>query len=717
MDRAGRGENRARIEQRANTEEQIQLHNSRDPYAHWQQQTYMERQAHADARGHVQQQAHMQQTLLGQQTYAQRLPVIDPHARMQLRSGEEQRSRKNGKKRLVFAGMALITVLCAAFAAIMLWNPSLFGVPGIAVEAADLTGEWECLRSEGGDDYAFILRFAAPNNITYISGLHQTDFAIMFMGEYTVQDGNTIRLSMAKVNSSETINATYFFAVSDNKLTFVSQTGDILPSFSRAAVPTEFDRLSDNGEIPVIADTNDTSALEPLPSLDETGSFTGGDYRYTLTNGQATIVEYTGREAVVTIPDQLDGYLVTSIGDNVFKYCGDLTGVTIPDNVTSIGDHAFSECNSLISITIPGSVTNIGEMAFSFCKSATNVTIGKGVRHICNNAFYGCSGLTNATLPDSVLWIGYAAFESCPILTLMVIEGSCAHQYAIDNGIPYTFGTIPFEPSDETRPQDPLTGGWGGHHEDDESGNPLVVTQPVAFKGIGNTNGNLIQGGYIAGDSTCVFFRNFDDEGRLYVRDEVTGKLSLVSDITNVSQINIMPEWVYFSQQTPSREEYGNDYANTGAFFRARPGGGETQSFTMHDGLKIAQMMVYDGYIYFVLNHSADNSPKYNAFDDETSMYVLGRLSLADLEQADYALRLQYLLDEKGCRFLRAGIENGTLYYTRYYALPSYPLPTHVPYILLAHMRITWIWTPANCAVYFLKAGKSCCSLRLRANR
>ena len=90
----------------------------------------------------------------------------------------------------------------------------------------------------------------------------------------------------------------------------------------------------------------------------------------------------------MTIPDS-----VSSIGNNAFAGCSNLTSVTIPDSVTSIGDIAFYRCISLTSVTIPDSVTSIGEYAFSGCTSLTSVTIPDSVISIYNGAFEGCTSL------------------------------------------------------------------------------------------------------------------------------------------------------------------------------------------------------------------------------------------------------------------------------------------------------------------------------------
>lgn len=96
--------------------------------------------------------------------------------------------------------------------------------------------------------------------------------------------------------------------------------------------------------------------------------YTSGDYRYTLQpDGTAAIVKYTGSASILSIPDALDGYAVTTIGNEAFRLCQNLLSVSIPDGVTSIGDRAFYGCWFLSHITIPDSVTSIGDGAFEAC--------------------------------------------------------------------------------------------------------------------------------------------------------------------------------------------------------------------------------------------------------------------------------------------------------------------------------------------------------------
>ena len=184
---------------------------------------------------------------------------------------------------------------------------------------------------------------------------------------------------------------------------------------------------------------------------------------------------------------------VTSIGDDAFYNCTDLTSITIPKSVTSIGYYAFYYCSNLTSITIPSSVASIGSDAFYYCTKLNTVKwnaracttelsntrygvfggftsegnryaspvevfvigdsveiipngllgglellstidIPNSVTSIGNNAFYNCKGLTSIEIPNSVTSIGGSAFSGCRSLTSVTIPNSVT---SIGNGAFY----------------------------------------------------------------------------------------------------------------------------------------------------------------------------------------------------------------------------------------------------------------------------------------
>lgn len=139
-----------------------------------------------------------------------------------------------------------------------------------------------------------------------------------------------------------------------------------------------------------------------------------------------TIVGYSGSNTVVTIPSEIDGVTVTSIGNEAFSPCNNptkITSITIPDSVKSIGESAFEWCSDLTSIDIPKNVKSIAKATFCGCIQLASLTMPNGVTSIGEGAFAECS-LTNINIPDSVTYIGDVAFKGCRSLKSIDIPNS-----------------------------------------------------------------------------------------------------------------------------------------------------------------------------------------------------------------------------------------------------------------------------------------------------
>jgi len=111
-----------------------------------------------------------------------------------------------------------------------------------------------------------------------------------------------------------------------------------------------------------------------------------------IDNNYIEILLYTGTNAIINIPEEINGLPVVYIGHFAFSRRRFITNVTIPSSVTHIGNGAFS-LNDLTNIIIPNSIIHIGYSAFSLNR------------------------LTNVTIPNSVIELERSAFDANVIIT------------------------------------------------------------------------------------------------------------------------------------------------------------------------------------------------------------------------------------------------------------------------------------------------------------
>ena len=115
---------------------------------------------------------------------------------------------------------------------------------------------------------------------------------------------------------------------------------------------------------------------------------------------------------------------ITSIGDNAFEYCYELSEVNIPNGITEIGRYAFQYCTSLKRITIPDSVSSIQYRAFDSCSNLIGISLPKKLRQIDDGLFAHCSDLEDIKLPNSITSIGAYAFYDCDSIRDIIIPAN-----------------------------------------------------------------------------------------------------------------------------------------------------------------------------------------------------------------------------------------------------------------------------------------------------
>lgn len=177
---------------------------------------------------------------------------------------------------------------------------------------------------------------------------------------------------------------------------------------------------------------NDPDVIDITPSLEltEDGYFDGIMYYQIISNSakEVAISKVNKSATTVTIPQKVkiegNTYKCSTIGENAFKECENLTSVVIPNSITSIRKSAFDGCISLSSVSIPNSVSSIEDYAFRSCKSITSLVIPDNVTYIGDAAFASCLNMTSITLPNNITSISKSMLGNCQNLLNITIPVS-----------------------------------------------------------------------------------------------------------------------------------------------------------------------------------------------------------------------------------------------------------------------------------------------------
>ncbi|MFR7537162.1 MAG: leucine-rich repeat domain-containing protein [Clostridium sp.] len=136
-----------------------------------------------------------------------------------------------------------------------------------------------------------------------------------------------------------------------------------------------------------------------------------GIYSYQVTNEskkEATLRRINTINDTVSIPEKIDGYTITAVGEmkentcvvsenEVLLYANSMRYLVLPKTVTTIGNHAFAGCSSLEKIYFNHTEKlNIHQYAFADCERLQNLELNN--MRIGPNAFSGVSPLSSVSI-------------------------------------------------------------------------------------------------------------------------------------------------------------------------------------------------------------------------------------------------------------------------------------------------------------------------------
>ncbi|MEG1640933.1 MAG: leucine-rich repeat protein, partial [Ruthenibacterium sp.] len=285
----------------------------------------------------------------------------------------------------------------------------------------------------------------------------------------TLQQGNTEQL-VAKVTPTNATDkdkkVTWyvgFYPVTSDSTVSVSQDGIV--TAIKEGTAEVFVRTENGKEAKCVVTVTPIpcKTYKPYPEAEY-------ELQYVENNdGSVSIIGYKGWAAGrLVIPPTIAGKPITSIGDNAFNGCSELTGrLVLPDSITSIGKNAFfgtgalkgnaalpkglvsigefAFCNSGVTwgdLVIPDSVTSVGTNAFAGTIFTGELKISKNMTEITERAFYvyqyGSQKPISVFIPANIQKIAPAAFNKGILKTIYgENDTGAAAVWAKANQVPY----------------------------------------------------------------------------------------------------------------------------------------------------------------------------------------------------------------------------------------------------------------------------------------
>ena len=152
-----------------------------------------------------------------------------------------------------------------------------------------------------------------------------------------------------------------------------------------------------------------TMVLSLAATVSAEERYTSGDWTYTFSEGELSIISYDGSDTNVVVPEKLDGLPVRILGWGLTPaFSGvknTMTSITLPEGLTHIERQCFKNCTNLTSVTLPSTVAYISSSAFEGCTKLAEVELNEGLTSIGEFAFLN-TALTSLYIPASVTDIG-----------------------------------------------------------------------------------------------------------------------------------------------------------------------------------------------------------------------------------------------------------------------------------------------------------------------
>lgn len=138
---------------------------------------------------------------------------------------------------------------------------------------------------------------------------------------------------------------------------------------------------------------------------------TDGIFVYQLNEDNISykIVEYTGEEKTIVIPEKYNDLPITVIDDYAFTN-SEIFYIELSENIKEIGRGAF-QVSSLIEFIANDNLEIIDDFAFYDCENLESIYLSGNLKKVGLDAFANCNALFDVTIKNGASGIHYTAFN------------------------------------------------------------------------------------------------------------------------------------------------------------------------------------------------------------------------------------------------------------------------------------------------------------------
>ncbi|MBO5867690.1 MAG: leucine-rich repeat protein [Oscillospiraceae bacterium] len=171
--------------------------------------------------------------------------------------------------------------------------------------------------------------------------------------------------------------------------------------------------------------------VDPYSSSIPFNIYDNAKYLGNAENPYVVLVKYTS-QYITSIEIHKDTRIIQY---EAFNGCH-FTELVIPDKVVEIGCRAFRYCDEMTTLTLGSGVKYIRDSAFMLCSALKSINTSDSLEIIEDGAFAGCWELTGIHIPASLKKLGSEVFHNCHSMKNVTVDQNNPY-YCMVGGIMY----------------------------------------------------------------------------------------------------------------------------------------------------------------------------------------------------------------------------------------------------------------------------------------